>query len=265
MDTGDTGEVRQRLTEAKLAAFSSIEAEFLACFRFVETIQGQQRLPACPVALSVRFLHALWVCECKDNLLSVPQTMGRYEGRRSLELLRGWQVGDTESIVAFLQRKLDNLSSADLTGEIREARIAGNVPLAERLAHGRRVMLNRGFHLMQALDAIFALDDDLLTKEVRAACAEFGHRPDQIKQQLEEMETDLYSYTPHPLLARRNMLVMNELGISVTNLPADQPGHRTERVEAPTLPQPPYAELTVVGEMTLIFTAWNNPRQLELA
>ncbi|MGO8946224.1 MAG: hypothetical protein ACLQUY_00890 [Ktedonobacterales bacterium] len=257
-NTADTSESlaanvsRRRLAQDKLAAFQSLEVEFVACFRYMGVVQGQQRLPEFPVAQSVRFLHALWICECKDNLLSVPLTQGRYEGRRCLELLRIWQEGDTASVVAFLQRKLDNLSCADLTAQIREARVRGDPAWAERLEHGRNVMLNRGFHLLQALDAIFAPSDYLLNHEVRRACRQLGHTPRRIERQLAEMETRLYSYAPHPLLARRNMLVMNELGISVTNALVDLPGNRTDRVQAPTLPNPPYAEQTVVGEMTLI-------------
>jgi hypothetical protein len=52
---------------------------------------------------------------------------------------------------------------------------------------------------------------------------------------------------------------MIELGISVTSSLADRPGNRTPRVEAAILPQPSYAELTVLGEMTLISTLRNNP------
>ena len=162
MDTTDTNDTRRQLALAKLTAFQRIEAEFLRSFRFMEILQGQQRLPICTVADSVRFLHALWICECKDKLLSISQTMGRYEGRRCLELMRSWQVGDTAAAVDFLQRKLNNLSTAELTNQIHEARVSGNEALANRLGHGRGVMVNRGFHLMQILDAIFALPEHLL-------------------------------------------------------------------------------------------------------
>jgi len=258
-DTLDTTDRRRQLALAKLAAFQRIEAEFLRSFRFMEILQGQQRLPVCTVADSVRFLHALWICECKDKLLSIPQSMGRYEGRRCLELMRSWQEGDTGAVVGLLQRKLNNLSTAELTTQIHEARAAGNEVLADRLDHGRGVMVNRGFHLMQILDAIFTFPEPLLRDQVGLACREFGHAPAQIATQLAEMDSLLYTYAPHPLLARHNMLLMNELGISVTSSFADQPGNRTSRVGAAISPQPPYAELTVLGEMTLISPLRNNP------
>jgi hypothetical protein len=255
---------KKRLTEDKLAAFRSLEAEFIDCFQFLESIQGQERLTGCSVAQTARLLHALWICECKDSLLSVPFSRDRYEGRLCLELLRGWQEGDTASVVGFLQRKLDHSPHAELTVRIGEARAKGDHVLAERLTHGRRVMLNRGFHLMLALDAIFALSDHQLTEEVSSACTQLGHTPRRISEQLAEMASPLYSYAPNPLLARRNMLVMNEVGISVTSASADLPGHRTPRVELPKLPQPPYAEHPVWGEIAIVLRAGNqaSPTQL---
>src|SRR5215469_681707 len=255
---------RNRLTEDKLAAFQSLEAEFIDSFQFLETIQGQERLTECSVAQTVRLLHALWLCECKDSLLSVPFSRGRYEGRLCLELMHGWQEGDSASVVQFLQRKLDSSPYAELTAKIGEARAKGDKSLAERLTHGRRVMLNRGFHLMLALDAIFALSDHQLINEVSSACAHLGHTPSQISAQLAEMASPLYSYAPNPRLARRNMLVMNTLGFSVTSDSANLPGHRTPRVELPTLPHPPYAEHTVWGEIAVVLRAGSqaSPTQL---
>ena len=206
------------------------------------------------MADSVRFLHALWICECKDKLLSISQTMGRYEGRRCLELMRSWQVGDTAAAVDFLQRKLNNLSTAELTNQIHEARVSGNEALANRLGHGRGVMVNRGFHLMQILDAIFALPEHLLLEHVGLACVQFGHAPAQIEPQLAEMDSLLYAYAPHPMLARHNMLLMNELGISVTSSFADQPGNRTPSGRGGDIAPPSYAELTVSGEMSAFVT-----------
>ena len=245
-------ESRVRLVQEKLAAFQKLETEFLDCFRFLQIVQGQHRLPEVSVAQSVRLLHALWVCDCKDNLLSIPLSRDRYQGRRCLELLRLWQEGNTAGVVAFLQTKLDNLSCADLTAQIHEAWGQGERAIAERLIHGRGVMLNRGFHLVLALDAIFTPTDDQLIREVRRASKELGHTPAQIERQLVEMESIIYSYAPHPLLVRRNMLVMNELGIAVIDTPADLPGNRTARVQVPRLPNGPYAEQTIIGEMTLI-------------
>jgi hypothetical protein len=250
---------RKRLTQDKLAAFQRLEAEFIDCFRFLQSMQGQERLTECSVAQTVRLLHALWTCECKDSLLSIPFSRGRYGGRLCLELLRGWQTGDTASVVGFLQRKLDNSPYAELSTRIGEARAAGDNALAERLIHGRTVMLNRGFHLMLSLGAIFALSDRQLTREVSETCAQLGHTPYRISEQLAEMALPLYSYAPHPLLARRNMVVMNQLGISVASASADLPGNRTPRVEPPTLPQPPYAEQIVWGEIAVVYRAGSHP------
>jgi hypothetical protein len=266
-DAGDSGDAPENLTllaGAKLAAFARIEAQFLSSFRFMEIFRGQQRMPTCTVADTVRYLHALWISECKDRLLSVHQTMGRYEGTRCLELLRSWQEGDTTSAVAFLQSKLNHFSAAELTKQIHEARAAGRDSWADRLTHGRSVVLNRSFHLLQALDAIFALPEQTQIEQVRAACAQLGHTPEQIDRQLAEMQSRLYAYVPHSSLARRNMLLMNELGIQVTSAFADRPGNRTTRVQAPTSPQPPYAEQAVPGEWTLISPYHTNARLIEL-
>ena len=63
-------------------------------------------------------------------------------------------------------------------------------------------------NLMHALDAIFALPEDQLVKEVHVACERYGHQPSQIERQLTEMESPLYAYVPHQVLANRNMVVM---------------------------------------------------------
>ena len=266
-DAGDKMDSRENLSqlaEAKLAAFQHIEAEFLASFRFMEILQGQQRLPACTVADTVRYFHALWISECKDRLLSIPQTMGRYEGTRCLELLRGWQEGDTTDAVTFLQVKLNHFSAAELTRQIQDAQAAGKSAWVDRLTHGRSEILNRGFHLLQALDAIFALAEPALLEEVRAACAQFGHAPEQIDRQLKEMKSRLYAYVPHSSLARRNMILMNELGMQVAGAVADRPGNRTTRVQVSTSPHPPYAEQVVTGEWTLTSPYYTNPALIEL-
>ena len=83
------------LVAEKLAAFERLQPEFEESFQYLQDMQGQQRFAEVPVASTVRYLHALWVCERKDYLLSVPRTMGRYEGRRALEVLRDWQAGET--------------------------------------------------------------------------------------------------------------------------------------------------------------------------
>jgi hypothetical protein len=55
----------------KLEAFERLQAEFEASFHFVQEVHGQRRFSAFPVMETVHYLHALWVCECKDRLLSV--------------------------------------------------------------------------------------------------------------------------------------------------------------------------------------------------
>ncbi len=129
--------------------------------------------------------------------------------------------GNTSEVVAFLQHKLDMLPFAELTHQIHEARqLGGDYGLSRRLVHGRAILLNRGMNLMQALDAIFALTEEELLKEVQAACIHYGHTPSQIEQQLAEMKTPLYSYLRHPVLAQRNMAVMNKMGVNVTPMPS---------------------------------------------
>jgi hypothetical protein len=71
----------------KLATFEHLQPEFEASFRYIQDVQGQRRFPNFPIDAAVRYLHALWVCNCKDRLLSVPRTIERYEGERCLELL----------------------------------------------------------------------------------------------------------------------------------------------------------------------------------
>jgi hypothetical protein len=77
---------------------------------------------------------------------------------------------------------------------------------------------------------------------------------------LAEMETALYSYMPHQLLARQNMIVMNKLGIDVMNKPADQPGQRSWRVLKPTEPLSPFAEHVILGYQELTSPLHNNIR-----
>ncbi len=247
------------LVQLKMDAFERLQPEFEASFQFVQDVHGQKRFPLFSVSDTVRYLHALWICECRGRLLSVPKTVKEYEGRRCLELLRLWQQGDTASVVDFLQHKLDMLPLAQITRQYSEAHyLQRNGGLAPRLAHGRLIMLNRGFNLMQALDAIFILSEDALSGEVCAACERYGHLPEQIEMQLEEMDAPLYSYVPNQLLAQRNMMVMNMLGINVTLRPADLPGQRSWRVLPPTEPLGPYAEHVVEGYQELISPFHNN-------
>ena len=247
------------LVQLKIDAFEHLQPEFEASFQFVQDVHGQRRFPSFPVSDSVRYLHALWICECKGRLLSVPKTVKEYEGKHCLELLRLWQQGDTASVVNFLQHKLDMLPLGQITQQYSEAyHLQRDDGLAQRLAHGRRILLNRGFNLMQALDAIFMLSEDALSGEVSAACERYGHLPEQIERQLEEMNSALYSYVPNQVLAQRNMMVMNALGINVTFRPSDLPGLRSWRVLPPTEPLSPYAEHVVEGYQELISPFHNN-------
>jgi hypothetical protein len=180
-----------------------------------------------------------------------------------LRLLSRWHEGETADVVDFLQRKLDMMPFADLTRQIREARSHHKGDgLAHRLIDGRSVLLNRGMNLMQAFDAIFALPEEQLIGEVRAACAQYDHRPQQIERQLVELSTDLYAYAPSPLLAQRNMEVMNKMGVYVMNKPSDQPGNRSWRVLEPTVPPDSFAEHVIEGYVELTAPEHNNPRDV---
>lgn len=252
------------LVQQKLEAFESLQPEFEESFQFVQEMHGQKRFSSFPVAFSVRYLHALWTCERKSRLLSVFQTIKEYEGKKCLSLLRRWQEDEnTADVVAFLQRKLDTMPFATLTRQIHEARsVHPDDGLARRLAHGRLVLLNRGINLMMALDAIFGLSEDELLRQVRAACEQYGHRPDQIALQLQEEDAPLYSYVPHQMLAQRNMLVMNQLGMNVIQKPADLPGHRSWRVLSATEALRPFAEHMVPGYLELT-APWHNNLQAD--
>jgi hypothetical protein len=247
------------LVQLKLEAFDRLQDEFETSFQFVQNVHGQKRFSLFLISDAVRYLHARWVCECKGRLLSVAKTEKEYDGGRCLELLRLWQQEDTASVVEFLQHKLDMLPLAEITRQYHEARhLPQDDGLAQRLAHGRVILLNRGMNLMLALDTIFALPEDELVKEVRAACERYGHRPEQIEQQLAEMNTPLYSFVPNQVLAQRNMTVMNKLGINVTLRPSDLPGNRSWRVVAPIEPLSPYAEHVVEGYQELVSPTHNN-------
>jgi hypothetical protein len=256
----ETTRTTQDVVQQKLAAFEQVESEFEACFRFVQEVHGLKCFAEFPIAESVRYLHALWICECKDRLLSIYKNIERYEGRYCLELLKSWQeIGTNADVVAFLQRKLDTLPFVDLTRQLHEAELHnGDFGLAQRLRHGRHILLNRGMNLLHAFDAMFALSEEQLVQEVRDACNCYGHNPLQIEQQLEAMDSAIYSYMPHQELAQRSMKLMNKLGVQVTSKPVDQPGQRSWRVLEPTEPLSPYAEHVIPGYQELTLPQHNN-------
>lgn len=248
------------LAQQKLAAFEQLQPEFERSFRFVQEVHGQRRFSVFPVSETVHYLHALWVCERKDLLLSVYKNIIRYEGHLCLSLLERWQAGESAEVVAFLQRKLDGLPFAELTSQIQQAHAAYSTDpgMVRRLVHGRQVLLNRGMTLMLAFEAIFALPEDDLVREVQAACRTYGHAPFQIEQQLAELENPLYTYAPHQSLAQRNMLIMNRLGVTIMTLPTDRPGERSWKVLAPKEPLHPFAEHIVTGYVEQISPWYNN-------
>lgn len=244
--------------QQKLEAFEQLQPEFEACFQFIEDMHGQRRFLSLSIDEVVRYLHALWICEYKDRLLSIYRNIKRYEGQHCLQLLRLWQEEeDTASVVEFLQRKLDTLPVAALTRQLHEARhVHKNDGLAQRLVHGRLILLNRGNNLMHVLDAICVPSEEDLHKEVQAACERYGHLPHQIAQQQEGLNSPLTAYISHQALAQRNMAEMNRLGVQVAFRPSDLPGQRSWRVVAPIEPMSPYAEHIVMDyqEMTPTLT-----------
>ena len=250
----------ENLAKEKLAAFDRIQSEFEASFHFIQEVHGQRRFSSFPVMESVHYLHALWICECKDRLLSIYKNIERFEGSYCLNLLRHWQVRDTTDVIAFLHAKLDGFPFVELTHQITEAKKPHpeDDGLIRRLLHGRQTLLNRSMNLMQALDAIFTLSEEDLRFEVRDACAIYGHSLSQIELQLAEMLDPLYSYVPNSLLAQRNMLVMNKLGVNVMTLPTDRPGERSWKVAVSTEPMASYAMHTIEGYVELVSPSHNN-------
>ncbi len=247
------------IIEQKLAAFAAMQEEFAASFRFLQDIHGQKRFESFSVADAVRYLHARWICERKGRVLSIAKTSKEYEGGLCLELLQQWQVGDTASVVDFLSRRLDMLPLADITRQMHAIdQVQRENGLLERLVHGRLVMLNRGMNLLHLLDALFVPSEEELLQAVRDACVQYGHTPEQITQQLQEMNLPLYSYVPHQSLAQQNMLVMNTMGTDVLIVPDDVPGQRSSRVVQPTEPNSPLAEHVVEGYQELVSPTHNN-------
>ncbi len=258
---GGTAPESQLVTE-KLAEFDRISGEVLANFPYVQDVHGQRRFSSFPILATVHYLHALWICNCKDMLLSVPVTgrrrkgsddrFERYEGQYALELLRQWQEGKTADLVDFLELKLDYAPFGLIMRSFEAAVQNGDLALSRRLAHGRMILLNRTHNLVCALRNIFALLPDRQLREVREACAQYGHTIEQCDDQLVAMNSPLYAYLPHPGLARRNMQIMNALGMKIADNAADRPGKRTASVQRPAMPQYAYADYVVVGATTML-------------
>ena len=254
----------QEIVRQKLDAFEQLRPAFEESFPFVQQVHGQRRFSTFPVALTVCYLHSLWVCERKDRLLSIYKNIERYEGAYCLELMRRWQVGQTADVIDFLNRKLDMLPLSDLTRQIHEAKLAGaDNGLVRRLMEGRGTLLNRGMNLMSMCDAIFALSEEQLIDEVRAACQQYGHRPEQIEQQLAQFDDPLYAHVTSQALAQRNMEVMNRMGVQVMSRPIDQPGERSRRVLEPTTEPHSFAEHLIVGYVELTAPRHNNLREVQ--
>ena len=250
------------LTARKLADFARIEEEFLESFIFVQDVHGQRRFSSFPLEQVVRYLHALYICDLKDRLLSVYTNIMRYEGERCLRLLRGWQEGQTAAVIAFIHRKLDNLPFGEVSRQIERSANSGDAQTASRLAEGRVVLLNRNYNLSHALDAIIMPEPAQLRGEVLALCARLGHTPADLDRQIADLHSDVYSYAPSAPLARRNMLVMNSLGVRIANTRGARPSDRTDRVGRPTIPAPPYAEEVIPGAMTLVSLTWIGAERL---
>src|SRR6185437_3954930 len=126
-----------------------------------------RRFPSFPILATVHYLHALWICNRKDMLLSVPVTgrrrkgsddrFERYEGQYALALMQQWQDGKTADLVDFLELKLDYAPFGLIMRNYEAAIQNGDRLLAGRLAHGRTILLNRSHNLVCALRSIFAL------------------------------------------------------------------------------------------------------------
>lgn len=265
MDTGRAATEESptvQLIADKLDAFERIRADFDASFAYVQDVHGQRRFTSFSVTSVVRYQHALWICDCKDMLLSVPQgrsAHSRYGGKRALEVLRSIQEGDTGDVVALLERKLGRMSFTEITRGFQAATQNGDDALTHRLAHGRRVLLNRAHNLECALETIFALSPERLIRQARTACAQLGYTVPQIDAQLAALQTPLYGYVRHPALAACNMVLMNTAGVRVTDNDADRPGRRTWRVQFSPPAGRSYAEQVIVGATTLVSEWSNNP------
>jgi hypothetical protein len=249
------------VVQQKLDAFERIQAEFEECFRFKQDVHGQKRFSSFTIEEIVYYLHALWLCERKDRLLSVYKNIRRYQGDRCLELLRVWQEGQSAEVAAFLLNKLDMYPFVDVTAQIEKAYHQQDAEsLVCILESGRLILVNRGVNLMHALETIAVHSGDDLRDEVRRASERYGHTPAQIEEQLAEMTTPLSTYRPHALLAQRNMMTMNRLGADVSSLTTEPSCVRSWYPTPAEETQAPFAEQVIDGYLPMLAPTFNNVR-----
>lgn len=249
------------LIQQKLDAFEALQPAFIASFEYIEAIHGQRRFTQLGIADAVLYLVSSYVCECKDRLLSIPKTIRRYRGEEALHVLDRWQAGEIVGVVMFMADRLDSLPLVQISQEIAAAqREPDQAARAQRLIHGRQVLLNRGMHLELLLHAICAQPEADVISQAREASVSLGYTPERIKHDLAQFTTRRYAFVPHQALAQRNMLVMNVVGRGVLDVPADLPGDRTWRVLPPTEPHGPFAEIPIPAYTELTAPLHNNPR-----
>ena len=112
-----------RVITEKLSTIDRLSRDIRESFAHVQNVNGQRRFSSLSVASTVHYLHALWICECKDLLLSVPRSTSRYHGHRALTLLRSWQAGETGEVVAFLEYQLASRPSPALPTVYKQRRV----------------------------------------------------------------------------------------------------------------------------------------------
>ncbi|HEU5347031.1 MAG TPA: hypothetical protein VFU63_00330, partial [Ktedonobacterales bacterium] len=69
-----------QLIVEKLAKFDQIAADVQANFPFLQDVHGQRHFSSFPIEMTIHYLHALWICDYKDMLLSVPNLGRRRRG-----------------------------------------------------------------------------------------------------------------------------------------------------------------------------------------
>ena len=255
MATEITPDELSDLVAQKLKAFEQIQVEFETSFFFIVNVHGKQRFSELSISDVVRYLHALWMTNLRTSLLSVSKSIKTHEGMQCLDLLLHWQQdGATAQVVDFLYHKLDGVSCVEITRQIHEAETLHLTEIqVSRLQHGRQVLLNRSMNLMVMLDALFAVSEEELATAVHEACALYGHLPEQIEQQRTTMQSPLYSYVPHQLLAERNMRVMNMLGQAIMADPEDEPAQRSILIQEPQVEASVWAETIIPGYQSVSY------------